>query len=114
MARSAQKQDVSMRISLEESKLKLEIEQKHMWLDAQCEVPNWQQKGICNICRIQTEINYHIFGSKGNLADFASTNLRTEELQNNDIWTKSKRSAMTRNRCNQNQSPALKTKVGNY
>ena len=81
-------------ISFVEKELKLEIEQKHVWLDSQC-VLNWigSKKTFGTFVenrlkeiRNHKEINFHYIPSMENPADFASRSLKTKEIEENNLW----------------------------
>ena len=77
-----------------EKELKLEIEQKHMWIDSQC-VLKWIGsnrtftifvENRLNEIRKDRDIVYHYIPSSENPADFPSRSLDTEELRDNHLW----------------------------
>ena len=77
-----------------EKELKLEIEQKHVWLDSQYVLKwigssrtytNFVQNRL-NEIRSTKEIHYHYIASSENPADFPSRSLDTEELRDNRLW----------------------------
>ena len=86
-----------------ENKLKVEICQKHMWLDSQC-VLNWIQserplgtfvKNRVKEIKADKDINFHYISTTENPADKASRGTSTRELRVDRIWWHDPRMART-------------------
>ena len=77
-----------------EKELKLEIEQKHMWIDSQYVLKSIGSnrtftifvENRLNEIRKDRDIVYHYISSSENPADFPSRSLDTEELRDNHRW----------------------------
>ena len=77
-----------------EKELKLEISQKHMWIDSQC-VLNWTNsqkplrifvKNRVKEIKEDKSIQYHYISTKENSEDIACRGKSTSELQGDSLW----------------------------
>lgn len=77
-----------------EKEMKLDIPQKHMWLDSQCvlwwidsskSLSTFVENRVREINK-QEDISFHYISSKENPADIASRGASTIELQKNNLW----------------------------
>ena len=77
-----------------QKELKLEISEKHIWIDSQC-VLNWINskraletfvENRVKEIKQDKDIKLHYFSTKENPADMASRGTRTHKLKDNKLW----------------------------